>query len=118
MGSNGSDNRRVWETVTAHWFEDLPENEQLSLYWRWLVAGCGTATFILANMLLQFSEVLSTDAALVSGYLLISVGLTVGLGFLLAWKRKKTGPVRLFLSGIALPSVVMLAVRSSTSIGV
>lgn len=115
-GASGG-GRKFWDALSAHWFEDLPEGECLGLAGRWFIAGCGTATFFLATMLLQSSTVLSTDAEVLIGYVGISVGFILGLGFLLAWKRPRSGPVRLYMSGIALPSFILLAARAATNIG-
>ena len=39
--------------------------------------------------------------------------LSIGYGFLLSWKRKKTGPVRLYLSGLLLPAFVLTVIKLS-----
>ena len=108
--------RGLWQAFAEHWFEDLPNDEQLNLPARWFIATTGAATFVVAHILLS-ANVLDTNDAPGWLFFVICVGFSVGLGFLLAWKRKKTGPVRLYISGVALPSFVFLAARSGTFLG-
>lgn len=117
--TSDSDDRskNFWDALSAHWFEDLPEKECLNLVERWFIATCGTGTFFLTNFLLQLETALPTNPKILQGLLLIAVSFAFGLGFLLAWKRPRTGPVRLFVSGVALPSFVLLSARIVTSIG-
>ena len=110
--------RDLWQALADHWFEDLPHGEQLHLPVRWLVATAGVASFLISFILLSSPSILSpqqdTGELL---FLLIGVVFCVGLGFLLAWKRKQTGPVRLYVSGVALPAFLFLAARSGTFLG-
>ena len=108
--------RNPWQALAAHWFEDLCDDEALSAPARWLIATAGTATFVVAYMLLT-AEVLDTGIATTLELVLICIGISGSLGFLLAWKRKRTGPVRLYISGVALPSFVLLLVRASAFLG-
>ena len=52
--------------------------------------------------------------------LVLAIFAVVGnfLGFLLAWKRPQSGPVRLFLSGVTLPALILFLVRFSDLIGI
>ena len=112
----GRKHRNLWEAFAAHWFEDLCEEEALGAFTRWLIASAGTATFVVAYMLLT-AEVLNTGVVTTLELTLICIGTSGSLGFLLAWKRKRTGPVRLYISGVALPSFVLLVARGSTLFG-
>ena len=108
---------RFWDSLAAHWFEDLPDGERLGNAARWFLASCGVATFVLAVVLVQAEAVLTSDPDVLLGIFLIGFCFTAGLGFLLAWKRPRTGPVRLFVSGVTLPSFVLLAARIATGVG-
>ena len=107
--------RNLWQALAAHWFEDLCGDEALSAPARWLIATAGTATFVVAYMLLT-AEVFEAKATILE-LTLICICISGGLGFLLAWKRKRTGPVRLYISGVALPSFVLLLVKASVFLG-
>lgn len=114
----GRECRNFWTIVVAPWFEDLPEGERLSLPERWVTASIGTASFIGIYMMFTSETVFSVSDALTSLLLpLICMGVIVGFGFLLAWKRERTGPVRLYLSGVALPSFVFLSMHIATYLG-
>lgn len=115
-GAKGRD-LRFWNALADHWFEDLPDDEQLGLAPRWSIAGFGVATYFLAYVLVESERVLSAPPQAQFGLLLMGSSFIVGLGFLLAWKRPRTGPVRLFVSGVALPSFILLAAHTVTSIG-
>lgn len=54
--------RDLWQAFAEHWFEDLPACKRLNLPARWLVATTGTATFVVAHILLS-STVLDTNDA-------------------------------------------------------
>ena len=90
----------------------------MSLPERWITASTGTASFIGIYMMFNTATVFSTsDVRSSLLLLLICMGVIVGFGFLLAWKRERTGPVRLYLSGVALPSFVFLSMHVATYLG-
>ena len=103
--------------VVAPWFEDLPKEKRLPLWKRWVTASTGTASFIGIYMLFEAEDVFSDLNVLASPLLTICITVVVGFGFLLAWKREHTGPIRLYLSGVALPSFVFLSVHIATYLG-
>ena len=107
--------RNLWHALAEHWFEDLPEGEELGPVVRGLVATAGTATFAVVYTLLLKDVLTPFDAPVL--YFLMCLGMSGSLGFLLAWKRKRSGPVRLYLSGVVLPSFVLLVARSATFLG-
>lgn len=107
--------RNLWHALAEHWFEDLPKGEELGPVVRGLVATAGTATFTVVYTLLLADVLKPFDSPVM--YLLMCVVISVSLGFLLGWKRRRTGPVRLYVSGVVLPSFVLLVVRSATFLG-
>lgn len=109
--------RNLWQAIAAHWFEDLPGGQELTGWARWLTASAGSATFIVIHLLLTSPSVLGEPDLTVGAFLVICFGFSGGLGFLLAWKRKRTGPVRLYVSGIALPAFVFFVARFATFLG-
>ena len=116
-GKPDCQHQNVWQAVATHWFEDLQNGEELKGFARWLTASAGSATFIVIYLLLVSPSVLEEPNLTVALFFIICFGFSGSLGFLLAWKRKRTGPVRLFVSGIALPAFVFFAARFATFFG-
>lgn len=95
-----------------------PSEEGLKGSTRWFVASCGTFIFFLTYITFIASEykgsVLEPSPILFP--LIVGMVLTAGFGYLVAWKQPRSGPVRLFVSGVTLPAFVLYVVRISTGI--
>ncbi|MDE0208170.1 MAG: hypothetical protein OXP66_19315, partial [Candidatus Tectomicrobia bacterium] len=100
------------------WFEDLPECKQIPGGNRILISTFGVFTFVFLYLLVNLDTVVTRSDAPISILILPIFAYCIVLGFLLAWKRERSGPVRLFISGVALPSLVIFLVRSSSLLGV
>ena len=117
-GEGARGHRNLWQALADHWFEDLPEGKELKFIPRWFVATIGTVTFLSLYFNFSSESALDPIKSVVGGMELgIYAFFAVGLGFLLAWKRERTGPVRLFISGITLPAFVLLAAKLATLFG-
>ena len=98
------------QALGSHLFEDLAEGNELASWVRCVVAAFGVMSYLVADRLFGASRVLSGPDATALEFLL-SAGFALGLRFLLAWKRERTGPVRLYVSGFFLPSLMSLTVK-------
>ena len=98
------------QALGSHLFEDLTEGKELASWVRWVVATSGVMSYLVADRLFGASRVLGGPDTTALEFLL-SAGFALGLGFLLAWKRERTGPVRLYVSGFFLPSLMNLTVK-------
>lgn len=106
----------VWDFLDKHWMEALSGGKELSPPVRWAIASSGSLTFFFVYFLITASELLFTIETIVL-YLVIGFVFSGWLGVILAWKRERSGPVRLYISGVSLPSFVYLAARSATAFG-
>lgn len=104
------------QALGSHLFEDLAEGKGLALWVRWVVATSGVASYLLADRLFGTSRALG-GVLFGELLLLLAAGFSFGLGFLLAWKRERTGPVRLYVSGFFLPSLMHLTLKVGELLG-
>ena len=105
---NGQENNLTWVSFLEKFFNDLPEENQLHTALRCLIAGGGMFSFFIAYLTVHYIPKLlvgqDTPINLLNFILIFLIALFLSgvLGFILAWKREKSGPVRLYVSGIVL----------------
>ncbi|MDE0698602.1 MAG: hypothetical protein OXH76_22510 [Boseongicola sp.] len=116
--ANGSRNldRGFWSKMADQWLEDLPKKVAMPTGVRWAIASSGVATYLIGLALFQSGVIRFADVWEVILYFILFILISGYLGFILAYKRTRTGPVRLFLSGVALPSFVQLVIKSTALI--
>lgn len=105
------------KAIAKHWFTDLPTGQEIHGFVRWLIATLGSIIFMGVYYLLAPQEVFDAPSEALTIIVFICLAISAILGFLLAWKRKNTGPVRLFISGITLPAFVLLVAHVATLYG-
>ena len=106
-----SEERAEWvKSIREHWFHE--SEEVWSRYRQFVFTFLGALTFFVIVFIsslvggsLQSQIPLFATTLIYSGGLIIS--LPMFFGALLAWREKKTNPIRLYLSGVALPAFVM-----------
>lgn len=101
------------QAFAKYLFEDLPDGENLPGLVRWLVATAGTVTFFIFSMSVYSQDTLRPFESEFGSLFTMGLIYCMVLGYLVSWKRYRSGPVNLYVSGVALPSFVVFAARST-----
>lgn len=112
--------KSVWQHAREIWFEDVPKEDQISFGGRRFISTSVVIVFILLYISFDTRPIVEPLGLSTLFPLVFAIFAVVGifLGFLLAWKRPQSGPVRLFLSGVTLPAHILFLVRFSGLIGI
>ena len=105
------------KAIAKHWFAHLPTGQEIHGFVRWLIATFGSIIFMGIYFLLAPQKVFDAPSEALTIVVFTCLAISAILGFLLAWKRNRTGPVRLFISGITLPAFVLFVAHVATLYG-
>ena len=114
MQRNLSEEMSEWvKLIREHWFQESDEVWTSRKQFIFTFLGAFTyftvvfTTSLISGVAVFQIEILFATIEIFYIWTVVIVILSVFFGSILAWLPRKTGPVRLYLSGVALPALVM-----------